>query len=109
MVGFDGVFSKEIPLFTRLVNKLPNIETDVPSNFSMRGEFAYLLPGAPKGNNFNGEATSYIDDFEGSQNIIDLLTPQSWSISSRPIGLGNIYSEGGEDDNGIQNGYDRHY
>ena len=107
MVGFDGNFSKEIPLLTRLVNKLPNIETDVPSNFSMRGEFAYLLPGAPKGNNFNGEATSYIDDFEGTQNIIDLLAPQSWSISSRPKDLGNIYSEGDEDDNGIQNGYDR--
>ena len=66
MVGFDGNFSKEIPFLTRLVNKLPNIETDVPSNFSLRGEFAYLLPGAPKGNNFNGEATSYIDDFEGT-------------------------------------------
>ena len=107
MVGFDGNFSKEIPLFTRLINKLPNIETDVPSNFSLRGEFAYLLPGAPKGNNFNGEATSYIDDFEGTQNVIDLLAPQSWSISSRPKDLGNIYSEGDEDDNGIQNGYDR--
>ena len=93
MVGFDGNFSKEIPLLTRLINKLPNIETDVPSNFSLRGEFAYLLPGAPKGNNFNGEATSYIDDFEGTQNVIDLLAPQSWSISSRPKDLGNIYSE----------------
>ena len=101
MVGFDGNFSREIPLLTRLINKLPNIETDVPSNFSLRGEFAYLLPGAPKGNNFNGEATSYIDDFEGTQNVIDLLAPQSWSISSRPKDLGNIYFEGDEDNNGI--------
>jgi cell surface protein SprA len=92
---------------TRLVNKLPNIETDVPSNLSLRGEVAYLMPGAPKGNNFNGEATSYIDDFEGTQNVIDLLAPQSWSLSSRPKNLGNIYFEGDEDDNGIQNGYDR--
>ena len=107
IIGFDGNFSKEIPALTRLVNKLPNIETDITSNFSMRGEFAYLLPGAPKGNNFNGEATSYIDDFEGTQNVIDLLSPLSWSISSRPKELGNIYSEGDEDDNGIQNGFDR--
>ena len=107
IIGFDGNFSKEIPALTRLVNKLPNIETDIPSNFSMRGEFAYLLPGAPKGNNFNGEATSYIDDFEGTQNVIDLLSPLSWSISSRPKELGNIYPEGDEDDNGIQNGFDR--
>tara|TARA_B100000900_G_scaffold338468_1_gene300642 strand:+ start:16010 stop:23149 length:7140 start_codon:yes stop_codon:yes gene_type:complete len=107
IIGFDGNFSKEIPLLTRLVNKLPNIETDVPSNLSFRGEVAYLMPGAPKGNNFNGEATSYIDDFEGTQNVIDLLAPQSWIISSRPKDLGNIYSEGDEDDNGIQNGFDR--
>ncbi len=107
IIGFDGTFSKEVPWLTRLVNKLPNIETQVPSNFSLRGEFAYLIPGAPKGNNFNGEATSYIDDFEGTQNVIDLLGPQSWSISSRPKDLGNIYTEGDEDDNGIQNGYDR--
>ena len=66
-----------------------------------------MIPGAPRGNNFNGEATSYIDDFEGTQNIIDLMSPLSWSISSRPLDLGNIYNEGDEDDNGIQNGYDR--
>ena len=105
--GFDGNFSKEIPLLTRLINKLPNIETDVPSNLSVRGEVAYLIPGAPKGNNFNGEATSYIDDFEGTQNIIDMMAPQSWSLSSRPKDLGKIYSEGDEDGNGIQNGFDR--
>ena len=92
--GFDGVFSKEIPLFTRLVNKLPNVQTDVPSNLSVRGEIAYLIPGAPKGNNFRGEVTSYIDDFEGSQNTINLLTPQSWSLSSRPIGLGKYICRG---------------
>ena len=105
--GFDANFSKEIPFLTRIVNKLPNIETEVPSDISMRGEFAYLLPGTPKGNNFDGEATSYIDDFEGTQNVIDLLSPQSWSISSRPKQLGRIYNDGNEDDNGIQNGYDR--
>jgi len=89
-----------------LVNKLPNIDTDVESNLSLRGEFAYLAPGAPKGTNFNGEATSYIDDFEGSQNAIDLKSQQSWFLSSRPVGLG-VASNPNEDDNGIQNGYQR--
>ena len=74
---------------TRLANKLPNIDTDAPSNLSVRGEFAYLLPGAPKGTNFNGEATSYIDDFEGAQNGVDLkVTTSSWFLSSRPKELG---------------------
>ena len=105
--GLNGNYSTEVPFLTRLANKLPNIDTDVQSNFSIRGEFAYLLPGSPKGTDFQGEATSYVDDFEGTQNAIELLTPQSWFLASRPRGLGRVYSEGPEDDNGIQNGFDR--
>nr|WP_262917146.1 cell surface protein SprA [Subsaxibacter sp. CAU 1640] len=103
--GINGNYSTEVPFLTRLVNKLPNIDTDVPSNLSVRGEFAYLAPGAPKGTDFEGEATAYVDDFEGTQGAIDLLSPQAWFLSSRPREL-NI---GGatEDDNGIQNGYNR--
>lgn len=105
--GVNGNFSTEVPFLTRLANKLPNIDTDVASNLSVRGEFAYLLPGAPKGTNFKGEATSYVDDFEGSQNAIDLLSPLQWYLSSRPKDLGRVYTEGDEDENGVQNGYDR--
>ncbi|MDO1502426.1 cell surface protein SprA [Winogradskyella maritima] len=106
--GANANFSTEVPFFTRLVNKLPNIDTDVPSNLSVRGEFAYLAPGAPKGTNFNGEATAYIDDFEGTQGAINLLSPFAWNLSSRPRGLGRMYGQfGNEDDNGIQNGFDR--
>ena len=101
--GFNGNFSTEVPFLTRLVNKLPNIDTDVPSNLSVRGEFAYLLPGSPKGTNLNGEATSYVDDFEGTQNAIDILSPQSWFLSSRPLNVSSIGSDG----NGIANGFGR--
>ena len=105
--GFNGNFETELPLLTRLINKLPTIETEVASNLSLRGEVAYLVPGAPKGTDFKGEVTSYVDDFEGTQNIIDLMSPQGWSLSSRPKNLGLFYNDGGEDANGIQNGYDR--
>ena len=105
--GFNGNYSTEVPFLTRLVNKLPNIDTDVESNLSLRGEFAYLKPGAPKGTDFDSEVTSYVDDFEGSQNGISLLTPQSWFLSSRPKGLGRVYAQGSEDDSGYQNGFDR--
>lgn len=104
MFGLNGNYSTEVPFLTRLVNKLPNIDTDVPSNLSVRGEFAYLLPGAPKGSDFQGEATAYVDDFEGSQGSIDLLSPQSWFLSSRPKALGIAANE---DDNGLQNGFNR--
>ena len=65
----------------------------MPSNLSFRGEFAYLLPNAPKTANFNGEPTSYIDDFEGSQSNIDLKSPQSWALASAPIGFGGEFGE----------------
>src|SRR5690606_5600895 len=104
--GINGNYSTEVPFLTRLVNKLPNIDTDAPSNLSLRGEFAFLSPNAPKRTNFNGEATSYIDDFEGTQNAIDIKTPLSWFMSSRPLELG-ISSNPNEDENGIQNGYQR--
>ncbi|WP_298550035.1 cell surface protein SprA [uncultured Algibacter sp.] len=104
--GLNGNYSTKVPFLTRLANKLPNIDTDVESNLSLRGEFAYLAPGAPSGTDLNGEATSYIDDFEGSQNGIDLKSQQSWFLSSRPLNLGRIYTED-EDEAGVQNGYDR--
>lgn len=83
--GINTNFSTEVPFLTRLVNKLPNIDTDVPSNLSFRGEFAYLKPGSSKTDQFNGEATTYIDDFEGSQSTIDMRSPLSWSLASVPL------------------------
>ena len=83
--GFNTNYSTEVPFFTRLVNKLPNIDTDVPSNLSFRGEIAYLKPGASKADQFNGEATTYIDDFEGSQTTIDMRSPQAWTLASVPL------------------------
>lgn len=92
--GFNVNYSTEVPFFTRLVNKLPNIDTDVESNLSVRGEFAYLSPGSPKGNDFGGEATSYIDDFEASQTSISILSPKSWYLSSTPVGFGGELANG---------------
>ena len=83
--GLNTTFSTEVPFFTRLVNKLPNMDTDVPSNFSFRGEIAYLKPGASKADQFNGEATTYVDDFEGSQTTIDMRSFSGWNLSSVPV------------------------
>jgi cell surface protein SprA len=84
--GFNFNYSTEAPFLTRLVNKLPNIDTDVESAISLRGEFAYLSPGAPKGTEFNGEATVYVDDFEASQTSISVLSAQAWELASVPVG-----------------------
>lgn len=82
--GLNASYGTEVPFLTKLVNKLPNIETDVKSNFSVRGDFAYLKPGSPKRIEQNGEATSYVDDFEGSQIPLEIKTIQQWHMASTP-------------------------
>ncbi len=83
--GINANYSTEVPFLTRLVNKLPNIDTDVASNVSIRGEFAYLKPGSPKSADFRGETTTYLDDFEGAQALIDVRSPLAWTLSSPPL------------------------
>jgi cell surface protein SprA len=102
--GLNTIFSTEVPFFTRLVNKLPNMDTDVPSNFSFRGEVAYLKPGSSKADQFNGEATTYVDDFEGSQTNIDMRGSQAWSLSSAPV---TVFSDGNPPSNDLSYGYKR--
>ena len=86
ILGFNLSYATEVPFLTRMVNKLPNIDTDVPSNISLRAEAAYLIAGAPKGADFDGKVTTYIDDFEGAQTRIDVSSPLSWELSSVPVG-----------------------
>ena len=83
--GFNTNYSSELPFLTRLVNKLPNMDTDVPSNISVRGEVAFLKPQTPKNDSFQGEATIYVDDFEGSQSTIDMRSAYAWSLASTPL------------------------
>ncbi|TCP28108.1 protein involved in gliding motility SprA [Tenacibaculum skagerrakense] len=85
MLGFNLDFSSEVPYFTKLVNKLPFVETDAPSNISVRADMAYLLPGSPSGIDVNGTATSYLDDFEATQIPINLTAPQQWFLASTPL------------------------
>lgn len=86
--GFNANYNSEAPFLTRWVNKLPNVDTDAPSFISFKGEFAYLKPDASKMDRLNGEATSYIDNFEGTQTNIDVSAPTAWYLSSVPVGFG---------------------
>ena len=92
--GVNANYATEVPFLTRLVNKLPNIDTDVESVFSLRGEFAYLMPGAPKVSNLNGKTTAYVDDFEAAQTNFDISSPLTWFLSSSPIGFGGEQGNG---------------
>ncbi len=98
--GLNGNFSTEVPFLTRLANKLPNIDTDVPSNLSVRGEVAFLKPNSPKNADFQGETTTYLDDFEGAQALINIRSFLGWSLASVPV----EFAEGKSD---IETGYER--
>ena len=105
LLGFNLNYNTEIPFLTRMVNKLPNIDTDVPSNVSVRAEGAYLFANAPSRTDFDGRVTSYIDDFEGAQTTIDVSSSLSWELSSVPIGFGQGSATTVQP--GIESGYRR--
>ena len=98
--GLNSNFSTEVPFLTRLVNKLPNIDTDVPSNLSVRGEVAFLSPSSPKNADFEGETTTYLDDFEGAQSLIDIRSFLGWSMASPPVEFATTT-------NSLESGYGR--
>lgn len=102
IMGFNFNYSTQLPFLTRFANKLPNIDTEVQSNFSLAGELAYLHPGTPKDDNFRGKATTYLDDFEASQTSISISNPLDWELSSVPVGFG-----GELPDNELSVGYRR--
>ncbi|CAM3954188.1 cell surface protein SprA [Mucilaginibacter galii] len=86
IMGFDVSYSSESRWLTRLVDRLPLINTKVPSYINFSGEVARLMPGNPSATNFAGSknGTSYLDDFESSQSIIDLKSALAWQISGTP-------------------------
>ena len=98
MLGFNFNYSTEVPYFTKLANKLPFVDTDVPSNLSVKGDMAYLIPGTPSGIDVAGAATSYIDDFEASQIPISLLSSLDWYEASTPNNPQNQRFSGNADD-----------
>ncbi|APQ17840.1 cell surface protein SprA [Maribacter hydrothermalis] len=109
--GLNGNFSTEVPWLTRMVNKLPNIDTDVPSNVSIRAEMAMLKPNSPKNADFDGETTTYLDDFEGAQALIDIRASLGWSLASMPLEFGiggnQLYGSSPEDPDNLLNGHGR--
>jgi len=90
IIGINLNYNSEVPFLTKLVNHLPNIDTDAPSNLSVRAEAAYLLPNSPKSIELNGEAASYLDDFEGTQIPLNIDSPAQWKMASVPLRDGGV-------------------
>lgn len=89
--GVDGTYRTESQYITKLIDKLPFIQTKEPSSFSITGEYASLIPGHAKAIGASG--TSYIDDFEGSKNTLDLKNFSTWLLASTPQGQNDMFPE----------------
>ena len=96
VVGFDLAFKQDLPFLTKLVDMLPIISTKEKSSVSFSGEFAHLIPGQPKA--ISSEGISYVDDFEGSQSMIDLKSPAAWKMAAIPQGQPDLFPEAGNKD-----------
>ena len=98
MYGLDLTYSDEAPWLTKLVDKIPLINTKEASSINFAAEAAYLKPGHSKAINEKSDVDSlntnqdggviYIDDFEGTSSEITMMTPvtgpNGWVLASTP-------------------------
>jgi len=80
--GMNMSYNSQFMWLTNLLNKIPTVNAVAPSSISFLGEFAQLVPHQAQTGSNTG--SSYIDDFESTQNGIDIRTPYSWSLASTP-------------------------
>ena len=91
IVGIDGNYKTDAPWLTKLVDKIPLINTKEMSTLTMSGEAAYFIPGHSRAIGKSG--TSYLDDFEATQSTIDLRQQFNWAIASLPQGQPDLFPE----------------
>ncbi len=100
--GFDGQLDLQPRWLTRAVDALPLIQTKEPSLIQLSAEVAQLRPGHTLTSAFKDErrdlrrngrdfypdevgGISYVDDFEGFENVFTLNRPGAWLLSSAPV------------------------
>lgn len=87
--GFDGQTSGDLPFLTKAIDALPLIDTKAKSEFTIRGEAAYMNPDPNTKKSTiagdNGSGIAYIDDFEGAKRTIPFgVNYGAWHESSPP-------------------------
>ncbi|TYP94945.1 cell surface protein SprA [Fodinibius salinus] len=99
VIGFDANAQFDTPWLTRLVDKVPLLQTKARSSMSFSGEFARLKPGISQtgavedaieqNRLFEDEENglSFIDDFEGSDIGLSFLSPSRWSLAAAPAAV----------------------
>ncbi|MCE7041201.1 cell surface protein SprA [Dyadobacter sp. CY312] len=81
MIGFDINVRKDVPFLTKMLDKLPFLQTKEMSSIQFKAEFAKLFPGVSKDVNNR----SLVDDFEATRTVYDLARqPQKWRLGAVP-------------------------
>lgn len=83
--GVNAAYTTQSNWLTKVTDALPLIEAKAPSNFTLSGEFAQLIPGHAKAIEQDGESVAYLDDFEGTESSINIMSANSWTLASVPI------------------------
>ena len=94
--GLNTKYHSELPLLTKLIDKLPLLSTKETSIIDFNGEFAQLIPGTSSAiaNGESGQGESYIDNFEGAETNTSLTVRTSWFLASTPRGRPELFPEG---------------
>jgi cell surface protein SprA len=86
--GFDVRYKTKLRWLSKLVDAMPLISTKTPSEFSIDAEYAKVLPSHPSelDTDLDPNGVSYIDDFEGTKQIISLGREfNNWTLASPPL------------------------
>jgi cell surface protein SprA len=85
----NGRYETNLGAFTQMLDRLPFIETEETSVFSIEGEFAQVIPNPnPISNAATGDpnGVAFIDDFEGAKRSTNpVIMRRFWKESSAPL------------------------
>ena len=102
--GLNTSYKTESQLLTKIIDKIPLLNTKAPSSISAFGEVANLIPGHSKA--ISSAGNSYIDDFEASEIPLDLKAFNAWTIASVPQGQDLLFPEA-KLNNNLASGFNR--
>lgn len=94
--GLDYNYKTNVPFLTRMIDRIPLIDTKEMSSITTQGEFAHLIPGNAAA--IGKDGNSYVDDFEGSISLLDIRNATAWSLASIPQGQPSLFPEASQTD-----------
>lgn len=104
ILGADFNYQSDSEFITKMIDRIPGLQTKARSSIDFSAEAAYLIPGHSRAIGRDGNA--YIDDFEGSQSVIDIRALNQWFLASTPKLQNDLFPEGNIEDSLVY-GYNR--